>query len=287
MKKIAVILLVIFALVFSGCGKGAPAENTKIKVAATIFPIYDFVRNIGGEYVEPVLIVPPGSSPHTFSPSFSDVKKITGAKVVFYNNFGLDDWVLKLAKNAGIPLETNVNEGLQDVVKAHNGNPHLWLNPEYAISQCEVIEKTLEKIDPKHKSYYEQNFEKYSNEIRREANSLKKEVDSLKSRKFIAFHPAYTYFAEFFSLEEAGVIEKVPGQKPNPKDLAEIENLIKEEHIKAIFSEPQIFSSILKTISQDTGVKILVLDPLGGTDGRKSYIELLRFDVNEICRGLK
>ncbi len=287
MKKIAVILFVIFVLVFSGCGKNAPTGNTKIKVAATIFPIYDFVRNIGGKYVEPILIVPPGASPHTFSPSFSDVKKIAGAKVVFYNDFGLDDWVLKLAKNAGVPLETNVSEGLQYVVKAHNGNPHLWLNPDYAISQCEVIEKTLEKIDPEHKSYYEQNFEKYREEIRETADSLKKEVSSLENRKFIAFHPAYTYFAEFFGLEEAGVIEKTPGQKPNPKDLAEIENLIKEEHIKAIFSEPQISSSILETISQDTGVKILVLDPLGGTDERKSYLELLKFDVNEICRGLK
>ncbi len=288
MKKLIIGLIVVVALLSFGCGSaGNKTGGEKIKVAATIFPIYDFVKNIGGDFVEPVLIVPPGSSPHTFSPSFSDVKEIEGAKVVFYNDFGLDDWVLKLSRSAGVPLSVNVSDELKGVVKSHNGNPHLWLNPDYAILQCEVIEKTLAKIDPDHEAVYRKNFETYKEEIEKTAKLLKGKVDLLNNKKFIAFHPAYTYFAEFFGLDEVGVIEKTPGEKPAPKDLAKIESIIKSENIKAIFSEPQIASSFLNTISADTRVKILVLDPLGGTDGRKSYTDLLKFDIEQIIKGLE
>ncbi len=287
MKKIIILFVVIFIAFYAvyGCGAKQSAENEKLKVAATIFPIYDFARNIGGQFAEVVLIVPPGASPHTFSPSVADVKKLQGAKTVFYNGFGLDDWVLKIAKSAGIKKTVNVNKNLAEVVKSHNGNPHLWLNPDYAKEECKAILEILSQEDPAHKAQFEENYEKYVQEITETANALKKKTEALRNKNFIAFHPAYTYFAEFFGLNEIAVIEKTPGRKPTPKEITEIENLIKSGTVKVIFEEPQISTDIVEAIKEDTGVKVLVLDPLGGTDGRKSYIDLIKFDVEQVVKG--
>ena len=65
-----------------------------------------------------------------------------------------------------------------------------------------------------------------------------------------------------------------------------LEKLIKKYDIKVIFSEPQLHSDIVNAIAKDTGIKIATLDPLGGTDGRNSYLKLLQFDVNEIIEAM-
>ena len=291
MKKIiilALIITVLFGFSFlGGCAKTPSTNNTqKIKVAATIFPFYDFAKEIGGSYVDVALILPPGSSPHTFSPKVSDIKEIAGAKVLFYNNSGLDEWAAKLAKGANIKTFVNVNNTIQNIISAHNGNPHVWLNPDLAKAECRVIANTLEKIDPVHKSYYELNYQNYTKKIDTTAKALKEKIEKLQNKNFIAFHPAYTYFAEYFGLKEIAVIEKVPGQKPTPKEMLNLEQLVKKYNIKVIFSEPQLNSEIANTIAKDTGIKIATLDPLGGTDGRTSYLKLLQFDVNAIIEAM-
>ena len=284
MKKV-IIILTIFLLIFStGCSVQKKTE--KIKVGATIFPLYDLVRNIGGNFIEPVLIVQPGESPHTFSPTIEDLKKLAGAKVIFVNGFGLDEWVEKVARSVNIETEVNVNENLKKIVEEHNGNPHLWLNPKYAVEECKVIADTLSEIDPSHSSYYRKNYEEYTNKILKTAENLKKEVDKLKNKNFIAFHPAYTYFAEYFGMNEVAVIEKVPGQKPTPKELISIENLIKSGKVNVLFKEPQLSSDIVNTIKEDTGIKVETLDPLGGTKGRSSYIKLIIYDVETMKQAL-
>ncbi len=292
MKKITILTLIITILVgfslMSGCAKTPSANNTqKVKVAATIFPFYDFAKEIGGKYVDVVLILPPGSSPHTFSPKISDIKKIVGAKAIFHNDAGLDEWAVKIAKGANVKTFVNVNSTIQSIISAHNGNPHVWLNPDLAKSECRVIANTLEELDPAHKNYYELNYQNYTKRIDIEAKALKEKLAKLQNKNFIAFHSAYTYFAEYFGLNEIAVIEKVPGQKPTPKKMLALEQLIKKYDIKVIFSEPQLHSDIVNAIAKDTGIKIATLDPLGGTDGRNSYLKLLQFDVNEIIEAME
>ncbi len=288
MTILALIITVLFGFSFlSGCAKTPPTSNTqKVKVAVTIFPFYDFAKEIGGKHTDVVLILPPGSSPHTFSPKISDIKKIVGAKAIFYNDAGLDEWAVKIAKGANVKTFVNVNSTIQSIISAHNGNPHVWLNPDLAKSECRVIANTLEELDPAHKNYYELNYQNYTKKIDTEAKALKEKLAKLQNKNFIAFHPAYTYFAEYFGLNEIAVIEKVPGQKPTPKEILALEKIIKKYDIKVIFSEPQLHSDIVNAIAKDTGIKIATLDPLGGTDGRNSYLKLLQFDVNAIIEAM-
>jgi len=285
-KKIAVTLIIIVLVFITGCGIKSPTNVEKTKVAATIFPIFDFLRNIGGNYIEPLLIVKPGESPHTFFPTVKDIKTLQGVKIIFANDFGLDEWITKIGENIKGVKIVNVNKNLVEVINTHNGNPHIWMSPNYAEEECKVIRDNLIKLDPAHRDAYQKNYNVYIDKLRTEVQVLKTKLNVLKNKKFVAFHPAYTYFAEYFNLEEIAVIEKMPGKEPSPRDLYEIEEAIKTNDIKALFKEPQLMPDILQAIADDTGTRIYTLDPLGGVEGRDSYIKLIQYDVNTILKVL-
>jgi len=285
-KKIAVTLIIIILVFITGCGTKSPTNVKKTKVAATIFPIFDFVRNIGGDYIEPLLIVKPGESPHTFSPTVRDIKILQGVKIIFANNFGLDEWVTKIGENINGVKIINVNKNLGGVINTHNGNPHIWLSPNYAEEECKVIRDNLIELDPAHRDAYQKNYNVYIDKLSAEAQALKIKLNVVKNKKFVAFHPAYTYFAEYFNIKEVAVIEKMPGKEPSPGDLYEIEKAIKTNNIKALFKEPQLTPDILQAIADDTGTSIYTLDPLGGVKGRDSYIKLIQYNVNTILEVL-
>jgi zinc transport system substrate-binding protein len=280
---IVAIVLVLTAGFFTGCGKKV---TSKLKVAVTIYPFYDAVQAISGGLVDVVVIVPPGSSPHTYSLTPQDIKNLEGVSVIFENNFGLEEFLKPVMSllNARV---VNVSEPLKDVVEKHEGNPHLWLNPEYFIKQSEVIKNTLIEIDPAHKDAYEKNFETYKREILTKASELKEKLNTLQNRNVITFHDAFPYFAEYFGLNILASIEPDPNKMPTPKQIIEIENLIKKYNVKVVFKEPELSSDIYKSIVEDTGVKVIDLMPLGDGEKIKTYIELMKYNVDTIYDALR
>jgi len=284
MKKIIIVTLILVFILASltGCSLNA---NKKLTVAVSIYPFYDAVKSIAGDLVDVVLVVPVGSSPHTYTLTPKDVSNLSNAKVIFVNDFGLEEFLSSLIKSTGLEV-VNVSDQFKDVVEKHDGNPHLWLNPEYFVSQSKVILDTLVKLDPAHKGTYEKNFNTYSENILKNASELKDKISKLKNRNIITFHDAFPYFAEYFNLNIVKSVEPDPNKLPMPQDIIEIENLIKKYNIKVVFKEPQLSSDIFKAIVEDTHVKVLSLDPLGGGESTKTYVDLMKYNVNAIYDAL-
>lgn len=110
--------LAFLLVVLSGCGGPAVAPDTdpdgKTVVVATIFPLADVARNIGGDRVEVVTLLPGGASPHTFEPTPRQMQQVARAGVLIKVGAGLDDWADKLTEAAGNrALTVQVTEGLQ------------------------------------------------------------------------------------------------------------------------------------------------------------------------------
>ena len=280
---IVAIVLVLTVELFTGCGK---KETSKLKVAVTIYPFYDAVQAISGGLVDVVVIVKPGSSPHTYSLTPQDIKNLEGVTVIFENGFGLEEFLKPVMSSLNARV-VNVSEPLKDIVEKHGGNPHLFLNPEYFIKQSEVIKNMLIEIDPAHKDNYEKNFETYKSQILTKASELKEKLNTLKNRNVITFHDAFPYFAEYFGLNILASIEPDPNKMPTPKQIIEIENLTKKYNVKVVFKEPELSSDIYKSIIEDTGVKVIDLMPLGDGEKIKTYIELMEYNVDTIYDALK
>jgi len=115
---------------------------------------------------------------------------------------------------------------------------------------------------------------------------IRAHIDMLPDKKMITFHDAWAYFAEEFGLEIVGTFEPFPGKQPTPRYLAELQDVARRNKVKAVFSEPQLSDQAIASFVKDIGLELYVLDPLGGIEGRDSYIKLLTYNTDVIVEAL-
>jgi len=290
MKLLRPLFVLFLVLDLFSCSK-TPQASGKIRVAVSILPLLDFVREVGGDEVEAYAIVPPGSDPHTFELTPDVLRKTASAELLVLNGIGLEYWASKVTDNIhradfrvidtsdGLPV-------LQDEDHAQ-GNPHIWLDPVLAIHQVEKIGLALCSVDTAHAVYYRKNTQAYILELQDLDQEIRKEIGTWRHRQFICFHPSWNYFANRYQLDQAAVIEKRPGFEPNPGEMAEIIDTARRIHASAIFAEMQFPAKISEAIAQESGAKVIRLDPLGSDDASFSYIGLMRYNLQQMSIALK
>lgn len=285
-------------ILFFSCSKTEEIKSDKILVATSILPLADFVNEVGGEHVEVFHLVPPGASPHTYELTPSQLRQVAKSQLLVLNGVGMEFWADKLIQSMDSEklnvVDTSTGIEILDAEEndhhghAHDsGNPHIWLDPLNVIQQVNHIKDALVKVDAANRESYEQNaadFIQRLNELHRE---ILTEIETWKYRKFICFHPAWVYFAERYGLEQAAVVQKTPGMEPSPQELVDLINIIREINAKAVFAEPQSSPKMAETIAEETNARVIYLDPLGSEKELNKYIELMRYNVNQMALALK
>lgn len=289
MKKIITFLatiLIIFTLSSCDGAPAAPTSNepaeTKPKVAATIFPLADIAKNIAGDKFEIIGILPPGSSPHTFDLSPGDIKKLTDVSQIFAIGHDLDSWTDKIAESIDVPVYT-VDKG----VTLQPSDPHYWMSVDNAMIIAQNITEEIIRLDPDNQEYYDNNLQQYVQKLTDLEQLGKTTFETVQNKKIIVFHDSWSYFADDFGLEIAGVFEKAPGKQPTPQYLADLYRTAQDNEIKAVFAEPQLSSDVVIPFIEDLGLELFVIDPLGGVDGRGSYIENMTYNIKTIDEALR
>lgn len=270
------------------------------KIAATIFPLYDIVKNVAGQEVETILILAPGASPHTFDPSPQEIRELRGSKAVFAIGHGLDDWSIKLAQSAGVERIINVDKNiklLKNTQKSYGKeeaehkyseiDPHYWLSVINAKLIAKQAKDELSELFPEKAQAFENNFVNYETQLDTLNRQTNQALSSLENKDIATFHSAWNYFARDHGINIVATFEEFPGEQPTPKYLAEFQEKIKNENVNVIFSEPQFSTIEVKPIANDLGVKISILDPIGGVEDRSTYIELIRFNTSQLQKFLK
>ena len=301
--RVAALAMVLLSL-FGGLACASNPESEKLKVVATVFPLGDFVKNVGGDKVEVSHLMSAGDSPHTWEPLPSQVKTIADAELIVINGAGLEFWIEKVVEAAASPdlvvVDTSIfvamegllltgDEGDHGHEETHHGvNPHIWLDPLLAQKQVEAIAQALVMVDPENKDTYLENAAVYVAELKALDEEIKNMTESFSVRQFIAFHPAWTYFANRYGLTEVAVIEKAPGLD-SASHWKDVIDEARERGIETIFAELQSKSQAPQTIAENTEAEVLFLDPMGGADqeGRDSYIALMRYNVEQMALAMQ
>jgi ABC-type Zn uptake system ZnuABC Zn-binding protein ZnuA len=279
-----------------GCGRqrGADEERPRLFAVASIAPLADFVREVGGERVEVEMLVTPGMSPHTFEPRPRQLKVLSHAQLLVLNGVGLELWaddLVAAAQNQRLRV-VKTADGLDIIHAGRNrghgnaGNPHVWLDPICAIYQVEQIRDALIEIDPTGADTYRRNAEAYIGELRRLDAEIRRVVDTLPRKKFVAQHAVWSYFAQRYGLVEAGVIESTPGDEPSPRELSELVEVMRSEGVTAVFVEPQLSQKAARAIAAETGAVVEVLDPLGSPP-EYGYLETMRANLRKVAQALR
>ena len=176
------------------------------------------------------------------------------------------------------------HEGHDDHHGHHHGefDAHIWLDPSNAIEMVLEISHELSEIDPDNAAKYEQNADKMVASLK----NLISEVDSTisKDASFVVFHDAYQYFENRFGVSSAGALTLNPDVLPGAKQIDAIQDLIQDDNIKCIFSEPQYNPKIIETLAADMNISTGVMDPLGAfiDQGPEMYNQLILNIANSL-----
>lgn len=286
---VAAVLGVIAVISFLRAGK-APVQPApgKFAVAATIYPLYDIARNVMGNAGTARGILPPGASPHVFEFSPGQVRALQDVRLIFAIGHGLDNWSLQMANAVKGPrvvvVDREINlrtftDGSQD--------PHYWLHFGNAQKIADNIARALSEADSAHAETYLENARAYKQALAQKERELNEGLRPARGTPILTFHDAWQYFAEDFGLTIAGTFQPSAGEEPSPRYFAQLQKKIKAGHIDVIFIEPQLSTGLLEAFAQDTGVNIAELDPLGGVEGRDTYLALMEFNARSVLQATR
>lgn len=277
----------------------AVSERTgeeKLQIAATVVPVKNIAKEIGGDKVEITLVVPEGQSPHTFEPSPDVIDRISEAKSVFTIGV-IDGWMSPLTRALGKP-EFNVGTGVtlkpfkEIFTVGQEGSaggeeeydPHYWLSVANGKIIARNIAGELSKLDGKNAGYYAENLELFLGRADAADAKIREALSGLENRKIITFHDAWGYFADDYGLEVVAIYQPSPGKDPSPQDVKSLIDKARDDKINTFFSEIQASSAPLKAIGESEGIKVVPLDPLGAKEG---YLENLVKNAETIRDALR
>jgi ABC-type Zn uptake system ZnuABC Zn-binding protein ZnuA len=277
------------------------ADTPRLKVAATIFPLYDLVRHVAGPAAEVVLLVPAGASPHTFTAKPSQIRALTGSTAVFAIGHGLDDWAVRLARDLGIAetivVDTQIalrasspeghTEDAAGVSHQHGAvDPHYWLAIPNASRMVQTITETLQRLDPAAAEDYQRRAAAYREQLEMADRTLRQQLGACPHHAFAVFHSAFEYFAAAYDLQIVATFEPQPGREPTPRHVEHFLQQVRAHHLTVLFIEPQLPPGPLQSVARDLGVTLRELDPLGGSAGRDSYLAMMHFNTAQLAAAL-
>lgn len=297
-----VILLLLLALC-GACVNPPEVKDKKITVAVSIYPLLDWVENIGGKEVEVICLLPPGASPHTFEPSPQVIRQLQKARILFKIGRGIDDWGDKIIRTSNrgevkiVTLSDNMpelpafeTEHLSDEHEhTHFIDPHIWLDPVLAQTMVLRIADELSQLAPEAKKQFSTNAENYIQQLKELHQWIEGELSNLTQREFIAFHSSFTYFAARYGLKQVAIIELSPGKEPTIQHIAGLIDILRGMKKKVVFAEPQLSDKAAQALAADVKAPVAFLDPLGNPDisDRKNYISLMKYNVQQFKKYLQ
>jgi len=281
----AMFLVIAFLNAAQVCSEPSSDTKKKIKVFVSIVPQAYFVERVGGERVDVSVLVGPGYSPATYEPRPRQMAELGKAKVYFRVGVPFENvWMMRIS---GANPHMKVIDTRRDIevrhMKAYHPNkakqhypyskgmedPHIWLSLRLVKVQAQNICDALISEDPAQRAYYQDNLRAFHHDLDRLDTEIKETLENLKTRKFMAFHPAWGYFARDYGLEQTPI--EVEGKEPSARALANLIKRAKQEGIKVVFVQAQFSTKNAETVARAIGGRIVRIDPLA-----KDYLKNMR-----------
>ncbi|HEY5640701.1 MAG TPA: metal ABC transporter substrate-binding protein [Dehalococcoidia bacterium] len=301
-RALALCLIVAGAAIIVACNDDsddAGDPSTRLNVVATLPLFADIVSNVSGDRASVDSLLPRGADPHTFEPSPGDVRKIVEADAIFANGLDLEPTLLRaiganLSSDAVLVelAEAAISAGVSTLPTMGSGgpDPHLWMDPEIGRDYAAIIRDTLSSADPDGGEIYSGNYETYAALLDDTAQYMRDTaaIVPVDDRLLIATHDAFGYLARTVDFEVAGFVVPGPGQDASPEDISKLITKIEELDIPAVFTEPQtsVETRTLEQIAADAGAEVCELYSDALDKVVTTYVELLRFDAEELVRCL-
>ena len=303
---LVVLLAVIVGLVVVGCrkdgddGPASPTSDNGARVVVTVvttLPVFaDFVREVGGDRVEVVAVLPDGVDADLVELPLEDVERIRGADLILYNGLDLETTTEDLLfenkrRNALVvdysrDVASPTSEGM--LAKEARDNPYLWLDPVLARTYVDVTWDSLVIVDGEAVSTYQANADRYKDQLRSLHEEIEEKVQSIPpaDRKLVTFHDSFFHLANRYGLEPVRLPTPVSTDEPSPRRVEEWADLIRKQGVRAVFTESGFESELLHQAARDADVKVCTLYSDSLDDEVTTYVEMMTSNADELVRCL-
>jgi zinc transport system substrate-binding protein len=307
MKKYILTLIVGLTLVLNGCTP-TQTDNNKITVITSLFPQYDFVRQIAQDKVNVTLLLPAGVEPHSFEPTPQTIVTIGNADIFVYTNAMMEPWIEKVIDNVkqdnllivesslGIEyIEHQEEEEFEEEEEDHEElDPHVWLDPMNAKIMAQNILDALITADPENAEFYKANAAALFIEL----DELKADYDEVfldPTHKTIIYggHFAFGYLANRYGLEILSPYTGFsPNAEPTPQAIIELIDRMTELNIKTIYYQELIDPKTARVIAEQTGAKMVLLHGAHNVTTEElqsgvTYVSIMRENAQKLREGFK
>jgi len=234
------------------------SNNTNLKIFASFYPIYDFVKKIGKDRVDVSTIVPASIEPHDFEPTARQIIELQKADVIFINGAGFESWINKIGNAAVVDLSKDLP--IENI--GSTPDPHIWLDPNLVKSYSKTIFEKLVSLDPQNTDIYTNNFNEFNSKLELLNSDINTNLTNCNLNDFIAFHDAFGYFAKRYGLIQHSISGPSPEGDINPQKIADAIKLAKQLGVNIIFSEDNVEPRLSNTIANEIGGKVMILSPI-------------------------
>jgi len=271
--KIRITLIIVLLGLLIGCS--SISNTQKPTVTVSILPQQYFVEQIAGDYFAINVMIPPGASPVTYEPTPKQMQELTTSDVYFrmghiefekswvnrFKNIHPQMKIVDLSENAHLimPHETDHEQHAHEGHR-HGIDPHIWVSPKEVKKQAALIYQYFIKNYPNLDTLFTPNYQKFLQAIDSLDQYATRKLEPFKGEKFLIFHPALSYLARDYGLEQVSI--EMDGKEPTPANMQEIISIARSENIKIVFVQKQFSKHHAEVIADEINGTVVQINPL-------------------------
>ena len=258
MKRI-ISLIVLLALFCTGCANYEQVQNDKLNIVCTVFPQYDFVREIAKDRVNLTMLLPLGSEAHSYEPTANNIIALNRADLFIGIGGESEHWAEHLldgVKNENLETlyllksvelyDEEYTEGMEKSSHNHThsehthlaaADEHIWTSPQNAIAMCTIIYDTLCRLDKANAHFFKKNYAEYKQKLEKLDVAFKDAVKG-SARNTLVFGDRFPmrYLTEELGLEYFAVFPGCSSKtEPSAKTVAFLSDKVSSEKIPVVF----------------------------------------------------
>lgn len=316
-KYLSLFLVAIIGIFMTACDAkkdNITKDDNRISIVSTIFPGYDFAKQIAGEKANVELLLPPGAESHSYEPSPQDIIKIQNADLFIYVGGESDEWVEKILNSMDTKInvikmmdvvdvyEEELVEGMQEEhdhntedhdhdaeEHEHEYDEHVWTSIKNSIKIVDAIGDKLENIDSTNKEYYSKNKNDYEEKLSILDTKFTDLFNNANSKTLIfGDRFPFRYFVEDYKLNYYAAFPGCSSEtEPSTATVAFLIDKVKEESINTIFYIEFSNHNIADTIAESTNAKTAMLHSchnvsLEDIENNASYYSIMENNYNTL-----
>ena len=260
MRKLTYIIILALSLIAASCKDKAGTRQRTITVS--IEPLRFLTEQIAGDRFDVAVLVRQGGSPETYEPTAKQLTELAHSDLyIKVGELGFErTWLKRIMQNAPHTIIVDASEGIKRELSI-NGipDPHVWMSASNAIAMANNIYNKLIEIDQKDSALFKENLRALTERLRKADTAVRANITRDKTKAFIIYHPALTYFARDYGLTQIPIEE---GREPSAAQLKDVIGKGKEENVKILFVQEEFSNRNIDIIKNSLNVEAVAINPL-------------------------